>query len=154
MHLAALQADCIALKELLCPSYWLVSGLQWTGNGSTAEAAIAIAPSLIPRRGVSHDASQVLGCADLYASKYAQQVVFFSDLTRMFANAGTSWTELGVDWESALEELRTGPYPALLLTVSEQAHCLICSPAGHLVWLGSLSSIAAAYDERDEARLR
>ena len=57
---------------------------------------------MIPRETLSRDAVQILGCADLYARKHGQRVVFFSDLTRMFTTAGTSWAQLGVDWESAL----------------------------------------------------
>jgi hypothetical protein len=45
--------------ELLYPAYWLVHGLEWPG-GSVAEAAIAVAPGMIPRDQVSPDAFQVL----------------------------------------------------------------------------------------------
>ena len=118
-----------AAVELLCPSYWLVSGLEWQGGGGLAEAAVAIAPGMIPRDALSHDARQVLGCADLYSRKHGQRVIFFSDLTRMFTEAGTSWSQLGVDWDRALRELSTGEFPIILLTMSERAHILICSPA-------------------------
>jgi hypothetical protein len=91
-----------ALAELLHPSYWHVSGLEWQGDRPTAEAAAAVAPAMIPRDAVSQDAFQVLGCAGLYARKHAHRVVFFSDLTRMFTKPGTSWTQLGVDHENAL----------------------------------------------------
>jgi hypothetical protein len=66
---------------------------------------------MIPREALSSDAIQVLGCADLYARQHRSRVVFFSDLTRMFSTAGTSWAQLGVDWKSALQELRTGRSP-------------------------------------------
>ena len=84
---------------------------------------------MIPRDALSHDARQVLGCADLYSRKHGQRVVFFSDLTRMFTEAGTSWSQLGVDWERALRELRTGEFPVMLLTISERAYISICDPA-------------------------
>jgi hypothetical protein len=118
-----------ATDELLYPSYWLVSGLDWQGDAATAEAAAAIAPAMIPRAAVSHDARQVLGCADLYSRKHSMHVVFFSDLTRMFAIAGTSWTELGVDWENGLDELHDGAFPLMLLTVTRLAYLQICNPA-------------------------
>jgi hypothetical protein len=70
------------------------------------------------------------------ARKRAERVVFFSDLTRMFTAAGTSWTELGVDWEAALQELQDGPFPALFLTISERTHLYICSPAVRLLAAG------------------
>jgi len=118
-----------AAPELLHPSYWLVSGLEWQGDGELAEAAMAVAPEMIPRETLSHDARQVLGCADLYSRKHGQRVVFFSDLTRMFTEAGTSWSQLGLDWERALRELSTGEFPVMLLTISERAYISICNPA-------------------------
>lgn len=111
------------------PGYWLVAGLEWPGGTGVAEAAFATAPELIPRETLSHDAYQVLGCADLYAAKHGARVVFFSDLTRMFAGAGRTWSDLGVDWQSALAEIQDGPYPTMLLTVNERAYMLICDPA-------------------------
>jgi len=78
--------------DLLHSSYWLVSGLDWHGDRAMAEAAVAIAPAMITR--AAQDARLILGCADLYARKHSQQVVFFSDLTRMFTDAGTTWPEL------------------------------------------------------------
>jgi hypothetical protein len=96
---------------------------------------------LIRRDVVSHDADQVLGCADLYAQKHGLPVVFFSDLTRMFAEAGTSWLQLGVDWESALRDLQEGQFPTMYLTISDTAHRIICDPTGDAV------SIAAGAGE-------
>ena len=124
--------DTRADDELLHPSYWLVHGLRWQGDRDVAEAAVAIAPGIIARESLSRDAFQILGCADLYARKHRERVVFFSDLTRMLTAAGTSWAQLGVDWESALQELQDGPFPSLLLTISERAHVFICNPA---TWL-------------------
>jgi hypothetical protein len=150
----AMQADSRIVNpvpdELLHPSYWLVSGLDWHGGGAMAEAAVAIAPAMIPRDTLSEDAHKVLGCADLYARKHRHQVVFFSDLTRMFADAYTSWSQLGVDWENALQELRSGQFPALLLTISEGAHLVICgSESSSPV---AASSEEPAEDQRDLVR--
>jgi hypothetical protein len=47
----------------------------------------------------------------------------------MFTTAGTSWAQLDVDWEIALQELTDGPFPRLFLTISERAHHFICDPA-------------------------
>ena len=59
-------------------------------------------------------------------------MVFFSDLTRMFATAGQSWAALGVDWRAALRELEEGPHLAMFLTINERAHLIICDSAtGH-----------------------
>lgn len=120
-------------EELAEPGYWLVAGLEWPGGSGLAEAAFAVAPEMIPRDGLGHDAYQVLGCSDLYARKHAFRVVFFSDLTRMFTKVGRSWSGLDVDWEAALRELGEGSYPAMFLTVSERAYLHICDAAADRV---------------------
>jgi len=142
-------ADAL-LDELLHPSYWLVAGLDWHGDNAVAESAVAIAPAMIPRDRLSEDARQVLGCANMYARKHSQQVVFFSDLTRMFTDAGTSWSELGVDWQSALEELGGGQFPALFLTISERAYLILCGSESSSP--GAASSEEPAEDERELVR--
>jgi hypothetical protein len=124
--------------------YWLVSGLDWQGDGPTAEAAAAVAPAVIPRDAVSHDAFQVLARAGLYARMHGLRVAFFSDLTRMFTKAGTSWTQLGVDYENALRELHDGSFPVMFLTISEQMYLAICDPA-------TSHATGAARLDRDEA---
>jgi hypothetical protein len=144
--------DARATGELLHPSYWLVYGLPWQGDGDLAEAAAAIAPGMIVRDWLSRDASQILGCADLYARKHGSRVIFFSDLTRMFSAAGTSWAQLGIDWETALQELQDGPFPALLLTISERAHIFICSPATRLLLAGPDGEEEATDAERQLVR--
>lgn len=114
--------------ELLEPGYWLVFALEWLSGGSLAEGALAVAPLTTPRDTASFHAQQVLGCADLYARKHATRLVFFSDLTRMHAAAGTSWASLGADWQAALRELEEGPHPSMYLTITERAHLLIGNP--------------------------
>ena len=138
--------------ELLHPACWLVYGLPWSGNSDMAEAAIAISPGMIPRRMLSRDAGQILDCAELYARKRAERVVFFADLTRMFTTAGTSWAELGVDWESALQELQEAPIPALFLTISERAHLFICDPAVRSFLTGPDGEEKPAESEREAVR--
>jgi hypothetical protein len=144
--------DARAADELLHPSYWLVHGLQWQGDGDLAEAAVAIAPGMIVRESLSRDAFQILGCADLYGRKHGARVIFFSDLTRMFTAAGTSWAQLGIDWESALQELQDGPFPALLLTISQRAHIFICNPATRLLLYGPDGEEEATDAERQLVR--
>jgi hypothetical protein len=115
--------------RLCTPAYWLVAALDWPTGTDVAEAAWAIAPGLVPRDTVTADAHQILGCADLYADAHSTRTVFFSALTRMFTDAGTSWAKLDVDWQAALDELHAGPYPELMLTVTERVHLLICDPS-------------------------
>lgn len=116
------------VQELLDPEYWLVFALDWPSGSNVAEGALAVAPSAISRDTASFHAQQVLGCADLHAEKHAANLVLFSDLTRMFATAGTSWASLGVDWQAALRELEEGRHPLMLLTITERAHLLISDP--------------------------
>jgi hypothetical protein len=143
--------DDDTVERLLRPGYWLVSGLEWSGNAGMAEAAVAIAPSMIPRSVLSRDGAQVLRRADQYAEEHAVRVVFFSDLTRALTLAGTSWAELGIDWESALGDLQDGPYPALYLTVSERAYVLLCS-AAVTVNVVSRKGVQPGNDERELVR--
>jgi hypothetical protein len=152
MHPQPRPAGAGTVSELLNPEYWLVFGLVWPGDGGMAEAAVAFAPGMIPREVLSHDAYQVLGCADLYARKHAQRVVFFSDLTRILTAAGTSWALFGVDWESALRELQDGPFPAMYLAISERAHLLICDPVANLLAAGPGGAAGEAGAERDLVR--
>jgi len=142
----------VATDELLHPEYWLVSGLQWHGDGPTAEAAAAVAPGIIARDALSQDALQVLGCADLYVRKLGHRVIFFSELTRMFADAGTSWSRVGVHWERALRELHDGSFPAVFLSVSERAYHCICSTADGRSLLAQRGTGDVTYNERDLLR--
>ncbi len=144
--------DIRAADELLRPSYWLVHGLPWPGGGGLAEAALAIAPGMIARDSLSRDGFQILGCADLYASKKGSRVVFFSDLTRMFTTAGTSWAQLGIDWEGAVQELQDGPFPAMFLTISQRAHIFICNAATRLLLYGPAGEQEVTDAERDFVR--
>jgi hypothetical protein len=112
--------------RLFAPSYWLVAALDWPAGREVAEAAWAIAPDLISRDAMTTGACKILGCTDLYAQAHSTRTVFFSDLTGMFTDAGTSWANLGVDCQVALDEFHAGPYPELMLTVTERAYLLIC----------------------------
>lgn len=152
MHSAGQPVDLTAGDELLHPSYWLVSGLEWQGNGAMAEAAVAVAPQMIQRDALSRDANQVLACADLYARRRGQRVIFFSDLTRMFTVAGTSWSQLGVDWQNALLELRDGTFPAMFLTISQRAHVFVCNPTSRLLPITPTDAEDAGDDELELVR--
>src|SRR6266545_1688790 len=66
--------------------------------------------------------------------------------------AGDDRARLGIDWESALQELQDGPFPALLLTISERAHIFICNPATRLLLAGPDGEQEAADAERQLVR--
>jgi hypothetical protein len=127
MVLYPLPARTGVSRQAAEPGYWLVAGLDRPAE--PGGAAVAVAPGLVPRGVVSRDAYQVLGCADLYATRHATRVVFLSDLARMFARVGRSWASVGVDWVAAVEELTDGPYPAMPLAITKRAHMLISDPA-------------------------
>lgn len=81
--------DVGAIDRLLYPDHWLVIGLEWPG-GPVAEAALAIAPDMIPRSALSTAAAHVLWHADRYAHDHSMCVVFFADLTLRLTAFGTS----------------------------------------------------------------
>jgi hypothetical protein len=140
-----------AVRGLARPSYWLVWGLEWPGDCDAAEAVAATAPDMIPRDALGADAYEVLGCADLYACKHGHRVVFFSDLTAMFAGASTSWSEIGVDWVNALLELCNSLFPLMFLTISKRAYSVICNPSRSTTAAVSAERTPVA-DERELAR--
>ena len=98
-------------------------------GGDLAEAAVAVAPAVIPRDGLSYSAQQILGSAEVYTRKRAARVVFLSDLTRLLTRGGETWASLGVDWEAGLRELASGQFPAMFLSISERAYLILCDPS-------------------------
>lgn len=109
------------------PPYWLIQGMAWPqGQHPMAEAAYAIAPSLLPRTALTHHASTILDLADHYQRDTGTRVVFFSDLTRWLTHHNRSWDTYHVDWEQGIGELANGPYPGLYLTISQRAHAILC----------------------------
>jgi hypothetical protein len=110
------------------PPYWLVIGMDWPGpTVGMAEAAYALAPSIVPRDAVPRVVADVLGVADVYIRRHpGRRSVWFTDLTRWMDEQGTSWAALNVDWEEALRTLPECPTPGLHLTVSQRAHGIIC----------------------------
>jgi hypothetical protein len=85
-------------------------------------------------------------------ARHGTRVLFFSELTRMFTTAGTSWAQLGITWENALQELWDGRFQALFLTISERAHVFIRNPATQLVIAGPDGVQDAIGTERDLVR--
>jgi hypothetical protein len=147
-----LPADSGDAGPLLHPPYWFVHALPWPG-GHLAEGAIAYAPIMIPREGLTRDAQQILACADLIAERRHARIVLFSDITRILARASTSWQQLGVDWEHGLHELDNGHFPALYLTISERAYAFVSSPTDRLFMPSADRGLnAAGADERNLVR--
>ncbi len=145
-------AGAESFEQLLSPEYWLIFGLEWRGDGDMAEAAYAVAPSVVPRHLLGGDARQVLECADLYVGKRGGRAVFFTDLTRSFGGAGRSWADLGVDWKAALADLQSGPFLAMYLTISQRAHAHVCNAATRLVIYGPHGAEEGTEQQRDLVR--
>jgi hypothetical protein len=111
------------------PGYWLLFGLPWPDDQrQQAEAALAVAPPIIPRSILGGDSLDILTVADAYvkASSAESNVVFFSDLTLWLDHHGSTWSSRGTDWEAGKEELLNSEVAALYLTLSHLAHTILC----------------------------
>lgn len=122
------------LEELfLRPPYWLMFGLPWPSqdpDATMAEAAFAVAPDCVPRRGLAQDVDDVLGFTGLYAKENpGQRTVWFTDVTRWLDQKGSSWASLGVDWEYALNTILDMPILGLYMTISRRAYCHLINTA-------------------------
>ena len=121
------------------PSWFLVTGLPWPEDQSDpdmTEAAFAIAPYVTQavrpagRDGkpvpLGHDLATMLDAGSRCAAALRKRVLFLSDITRWLADIGLSWDRIGVDFETAqneLEQQATGMYLAL----SQRAYTILCS---------------------------
>ena len=119
------------IESLIHPTYWLLFGLPWPGGSDPAEAAIAVAPSIIPRTGLGGDARDMLRVADAYADCTAVQAVFLSDLTRWLDRHGSTWFSRGTDWEVGKDELVSGGALALYFVLSQVGHLILCDASRH-----------------------
>lgn len=114
-------------ERIKWPRYWLVCSLPWSSPPGTpiAEAAYAMAPSLLPASQVSDEVNEVFRVASQFADARRTNVVFFSDLTKWLDQGDADWASLGVDWERAVEGVQEAPTPGLFLTVSQRAHIIL-----------------------------
>jgi hypothetical protein len=121
------------------PSWFLITGLPWPeaqSDADVAEAAFAIAPYVTQavrpagRDGkpvpLGRDLALSLDAGSRCAAALGKRVVFLSDITRWLADIGLSWDRIGVDFETAqneLEQQAIGMYRAL----SQRAYAILCS---------------------------
>ena len=130
------------------PPVWLIFGLEWPedGDGSMAEAAYAVAPSLVPRHLVPSEVAVIYRLALEFSASRSERVVFFSDLTRELAALGMTWEDAGVEnWMAAQETMRAMPVAAVYLTISSRAHAYLCDAS----WNGITWHYADATTEHD-----
>ncbi len=136
---------------------WLVFGLEWpedTERGAMAEAAYAVAPSLVPHDMVPPEVDVIYRLAVEYSDAHTQRVVFFSDLTRDLAGIGMIWEDVGVeDWMAAQDTMRAMSVPALFLTISPRAHAYLCDASrGGITW--RLADGTTEHDPSEKDRVR
>ncbi len=115
------------------PDWWLVSSLEWPG-GDWAEGAVATSPEIARRMSplidgkpvpISGNLEAVLMVGDRFARERGVRVVMFSDLTMwLYERHRTDWNAVGVDWQSALDEIQVRG-PSLFLTIHQRAHLLL-----------------------------
>lgn len=124
-------------RFLARPSYWLMYALPWPAADPTAgmaEAARAIAPPTVSgreREAMLSDAVDLLGFTDVYARQHPdQRVVWLTDVTRWLEwEKNSSWSALGVDCDSALEELSRQPLLGMYVTISHRAYLHLANTA-------------------------
>jgi hypothetical protein len=131
-------AQAVTDDWMAAPAWWLVSSLEWPG-GAWAEGAVATSPEIARRMSplieskpvpISGNLEAVLLVGDRFASERGVRVVMFSDLTMwLYERRRTDWNAVGVDWQSALDEIQDRS-PGLLLTIHQRAHpCSLMSCA-------------------------
>jgi hypothetical protein len=121
------------------PSWFLITALPWPedqAGADVAEAAFAIAPyvtqavrpagpdgKIVP---LGRDLALMLDAGSRCAAALSKRVLFLSDVTCWLAEIGLSWERIGVDFQTAeneLEQQRIGMYLAL----SQRAYAILCA---------------------------
>jgi len=106
------------------PPYYLVYGLEWPDPRETmAEAAFALAPACVPKKGLPKDVDDVLVVSEVYAHEHpGQRMVWFTDLTLWLESKGTNWANMDIDWERALRTIPELSILGLYMTISKRAY--------------------------------
>lgn len=126
------------------PSWFLVTGLPWPEDQSdadVAEAAFAIAPYVTQtvrpagRDGkpapLGRDLAIMLDAGSRCATALGKRVLFLSDITRWLADIGLRWDRIGVDFETAQNELEQQAI-GMYLALSQRAYTILCSASNAL----------------------
>jgi hypothetical protein len=121
------------------PSWFLVTGLPWPEDQSdadVAEAAFAIAPYVTQavrpagRDGqpvpLGRDLALMLDAGSRCAAALGKRVLFLSEITRWLADIDLSWDRIGVDFETAQNELEQQAI-GMYLALSQRAYTTLCS---------------------------
>ena len=121
------------------PSWFLVTALPWPEDQADAEvteAAFAIAPYVtqvvrpagpdgepIP---LGRDLALMLDAGSRCAAALDKKVLFLSDITGWLADIGLTWERLGVDFQTAENELEQQAI-GMYLELSRRAYAMLCS---------------------------
>jgi hypothetical protein len=121
------------------PSWFLVTALPWPENqadAEVAEAAFAVAPFVtqavrpagpdgepIP---LGRDLALMLDAGSRCAAALGKRLLFLSDITGWLADIGLAWERLGVDFQTAENELEQQTI-GMYLAVSRRAYSILCS---------------------------
>jgi hypothetical protein len=142
------------------PSWFLVTGLPWPedrAEAEVAEAAFAIAPYVTQAVrpagpdgtpvSLGRDLALMLDAGSRCAAVLGKRVLFLSDVTCWLAEIGVSWERVGVDFETAeneLEQQRIGMYLAL----SQRAYAILCTASQTLTvhWPSGLTADVSLHD--------
>lgn len=125
------------------PEFWLVWSLPWPENShrEVEECLIAVAPETIPDV-FGDDVAQVIDMAkSCHLANPQRQVILFADVTKWLGDTGTSWDEIGVNWQGALDTLtaQANGDPGILatfLSATQQAWMLASTNSSVAVWMG------------------
>lgn len=147
------------------PSWFMVTGLPWPeGQSDTevAEAAFAIAPYVtqavrpigpdgkpVP---LGRDLALMLDAGSRCAATFGKRVLFLSDITRWLADIGLRWERIGVDLETAENELEQQTI-GMYLAVSQRAYSILCS-ASRTLRIHYTSSLTAEVPPEDRELVR
>ena len=150
------------------PSWFLVTGLPWPDDQSeaeVAEAAFAIAPDVsqavrpagpdgkpVP---LGRDLAMMLEAGSRCTAALGKRVLFLSDITRWLAGIGLNWDRIGVDFETAQNELEQQAI-GVYLALSQRAYTIVCSAAHaltiHYTW-GLIAEVPPGDRELIRAKL-
>ena len=147
------------------PSWFLVSGLPWPEDQSdadVAEAVFATAPYVTQtvrpagRDGkpvpLGRDLATMLDAGSRCAAALGKRVLFLSDITRWLADKGLSWDRIGVNFETAQNELEQQPI-GMYLALSQRAYTIVCS-ASRTLTIHDTSGRAAEVPPEDRELVR
>ena len=147
------------------PSWFLVAGLPWPEDqaaADVAECAFAIAPDVtevvrpvgadgapVP---LGRDLALLLDAASRCAAALGKRVLFVADISRWLYDLGLSWEDIGVSFETALNELcRQGI--GMYLALSEWSHSVLCSPTRTMImFYPSGRRVESGDEDRDLVR--